>query len=205
MPTSKDIVRRGYNRISRDYKDDQGAGPDAKYHRYWLREVDKRLEPGSHILELGCGMGVPVARFFSRKHSYWGVDISDVQIQRARKLVPRARFQRADMTRLKFNPSSFAAVLAFYSIIHLPLREQKPLFKRIFRWLKSGGIFLSILGWGRWTGQEKNWFGAPMFWSHVDEKTYHRWLGEIGFKVMRKRLIREGKAGHYQFLCMRPK
>lgn len=205
MPTSRQLVRSGYNRISRRYKNDQGSGPDAKYHRYWLREVDGRLISGSHILELGCGMGVPVAKFFSRRHSFLGVDISDVQIQRAKKLVLKARFQRSDMARLKFKPSSFDAVLAFYSIIHLPLHDQKPLFKRIFHWLKPGGIFLSILGWDRWTGKEKDWFGAPMFWSHVDEKTYHHWLEGIGFKVVRKGLIREGKSGHYQFLCLKLK
>ena len=205
MRTSKDIVRQGYNRISRRYKNDQGAGPDAKYHRYWLRQADQRLKKGSRVLELGCGMGVPVGKFFSRRHAYLGVDISEVQIQRAKKLVPRARFQSADMARLKFPPSSFDAVLAFYSIIHLPLREQKPLFKRIFRWLQPGGMFLSILGWGRWTGKAKDWFGATMFWSHTDQETYHRWLEETGFRVARKALIREGKGGHYQFLCVKPK
>ena len=204
MPTPKEIVRQGYNRISHRYHDDRGAGPDAKYHRYWFKAVDKNLERGSRILELGCGMGVPVAKFFSRRHSYLGVDISDIQIRRAKKLVPGARFQHADMTRLRFKPSSFDAVLAFYSILHLPLREQRHLFKRIFRWLKPGGFFLSVLGWGRWTGKEKDWHGAMMFWSHTDEKTYHRWLEEIGFKVRRKALICEGKGGHYQFLCVKP-
>lgn len=148
-------------------------------------------------------MGVPVAKFFSKRHSYLGVDISDVQIHRAKKLVPGARFKRADMTRLRFKPSSLDAILAFYSIIHLPLCEQKPIFKRIFRWLKPGGVFLSILGWGRWTGKARDWFGATMFWSHADEKTYHHWLEEVGFKVVRKGLIKEGKGGHFQFLCVK--
>jgi SAM-dependent methyltransferase len=203
MPNSKEVVRQGYNRISRHYRSNRGAGPDAKYRRYWLREVDKRLARGSRILELGCGMGIPVAKFFSRRHRYFGVDISDVQIQRAKKLVLGARFKRADMSGLRFKPSSFDAVLAFYSILHLPLREQKPLFRRIFRWLRPGGVFLPVLGWGRWTGKEKDWHGAVMFFSHTDQKTYHQWLEEMGFKVLRKSLIREGKGGHYQFLCVK--
>ncbi|SRR5579871_42184 len=205
IPKAKEIVRRGYNRISRRYHDDRGDGPDAKYDRYWFKAVDKKLERDSHILELGCGMGVPVAKFLSRRHAYLGVDISDVQIRRAKQLVPRGRFQRADMGRLRFKPSSFDAVLAFYSILHLPLREQKPLFKRIFRWLKPGGFFLPVLGWGRWTGKEKDWYGAAMFFSHTDQKTYHQWLEEIGFKVLRKALVRERKAGHYHFLCVKLK
>jgi cyclopropane fatty-acyl-phospholipid synthase-like methyltransferase len=198
------MVRQGYNRISRHYRDDQGAGLDAKYRRYWLREADRRLDRGSRILELGCGMGVPVASYFCRKHTYLGIDLSDVQIQRAKKLVPAAEFKRVDMAHLRLQPGTFDAILSFYSIIHLPLGEQKPLFRKIFRWLKPGGLFLSILGWGRWTGWEKNWHGTTMFWSHANEETYHQWLLQAGFKIIRKALIREGKGGHFQFLCIKP-
>jgi cyclopropane fatty-acyl-phospholipid synthase-like methyltransferase len=204
MPNSKQLVRSGYNRISRHYRDNRGTGPDAKYGRYWLRELDRHLDHGSRILELGCGMGVPVAGYFSGKHNYLGIDISDVQIQRAKKLVPAASFKRVDMARLRFNHGTFDAILSFYAIIHLPLGEQKPLFHKIFRWLKPGGLFLSILGWTRWTGREKNWHGTSMFWSHADQETYHQWLLKAGFKIIRKRLVREGKGGHYQFLCVKP-
>jgi cyclopropane fatty-acyl-phospholipid synthase-like methyltransferase len=186
VPSSKQIVRLGYNRISHHYRDDKGAGLDAKYRKYWLREVDRRLDKGSRILELGCGMGVPVAGYFTRKHKYLGIDISDVQIQRAKKLVPAASFKRVDMARLRFKTETFDAILSFYSIIHLPLDEQKPLFRKIFRWLKPGG------------------FGTTMFWSHADQETYDQWLIKVGFKIIRKALVREGTGGHYQFLCLKP-
>ena len=201
MPASKKLIRRGYNRISKNYRTDRGTGPDAKKMMPWLGEVDRLLKKGSGILELGCGMGIPAAKFFAVKHDYLGVDISDVQVQRANKLVSGAKFRRADMTRLRFSPATFNAVLAYYSVIHLPLREQRPLLKRIYRWLKPSGIFQATLGWGRWTGWEKNWFGAEMFWSHTDQKTYRRWLQAAGFKIEKERLIREGKGGHVLFLC----
>jgi SAM-dependent methyltransferase len=205
MPTAKQVVRRGYNRISESYRNDRGEGPDSKYPRYWLKEIDKRLPAGSRILDLGCGMGVPVARHFSRNYSYLGVDISSAQVRRAKKLIPKARFQCADMAALKFKPSSFDAVVSFYAVIHLPLGEQRPLFHGLYRWLKPGGVFLSTLGWGKWTGMEKDWFGTRMFWSHADQGTYQKWLEATGFRVIRKGLIREGKSGHFQFLCVKPK
>ncbi len=203
MPVYKQTVRQGYNRISRRYRTDQGKGPDAKKMLPWLREVDRRLNKGSRVLELGCGMGIPVAKFFAAQQDYLGVDISDVQIQRAKKLVPRAKFRREDMSRLKFQPSTFDAILSYYAIIHLPLREQRPLIKRIYRWLKPGGLFEATLGWGRWTGREKNWFGAEMFWSHADQGTYRKWLKKAGFQILRQRLIREGRGGHVLFLCQK--
>ena len=204
MSISKQTVRRGYNLISRRYRNDRGLGADAKNMKPWLQWVDSRLPKSSRILELGCGMGIPAAKYFSAKHHYLGIDISDVQIQRAKRLVPRGLFRRADMAKLKFRPSSFEAVLGFYALIHLGLREQKPLFKKIYRWLKPDGIFAATLGWGRWTGREKDWHGAEMFWSHADQGTYRRWLKEAGFKISRLKLIREGKGGHALFLCVKP-
>ena len=204
MPNSKQTVRRGYNLISRLYRNDYGGGADSKNIKPWLQWVDTRLSKRTRILELGCGIGIPAGKYFAGKHDFLGIDISDVQIQRAKRLVPRAQFRRADMARLRFNPSSFDAILSFYAIIHLPLREQKPLFKRIYKWLKPGGLFVATLGWGRWTGKEKNWFGAEMFWSHVDQGTYRRWLQEAGFKIARRKLIREGNGGHVLFLCVKP-
>jgi ubiquinone/menaquinone biosynthesis C-methylase UbiE len=43
-----------------------------------------------------------------------GVDLSDTMIRRARRLVPRARFVRADMTEVVFPDREFGAVIALY-------------------------------------------------------------------------------------------
>jgi SAM-dependent methyltransferase len=204
MPSAKQTVRQGYNRISHRYRNDLGQGPDAKDMVAWLEWVDGKIgRPGS-VLELGCGMGIPAAKVLSHKHDYLGVDISDIQIKRARLLVPAARFRRADMSGLRFEPALFDAVVSFYAIIHLPLGEQKPLIRRIFKWLKPGGSFAAILGHGRWTGREKNWHGTEMFWSHGDHATYRSWLVAKGFKVASRSLVREGNGAHNLFLCLKP-
>jgi SAM-dependent methyltransferase len=71
----------------------------------WLRWLQRRLEKKDAVLELGCGMGIPAARFLARNYSYRGVDISDIQIK------------RADMSRLKFLRESFRAIVSFYAVI----------------------------------------------------------------------------------------
>jgi hypothetical protein len=60
-----------------------------------------------------------------------------VQIDRARRLVPAARFLRADVTEVRLPPASFEAVVCLYALIHLPLAEQPPLLDRIATWLRS--------------------------------------------------------------------
>jgi SAM-dependent methyltransferase len=60
-----------------------------------------------------------------------GVDLSAVQVQRARRLVPGARFLLADATQVRFAAASFDAVVSLYALIHLPLDEQPGLAGRI--------------------------------------------------------------------------
>jgi hypothetical protein len=62
---------------------------------------------------------------------------------------------------------------------------------------------VAMLGHGRWTGREKDWHGAEMFWSHVDHQTYFQWLEDAGFKVSRRKPIKEGKTAHELFFCVK--
>jgi SAM-dependent methyltransferase len=128
-----DIVRRGYDALSARYRaDDAGAGQ----YGPWIAELLATLSSESRVLDLGCGCGVPVSRDLSaRGHIVTGVDVSDVQIARARRLVPDATFVRADATGLRLAPESCDAVVALYSIIHMPLTAQPLLLRAIAGWL----------------------------------------------------------------------
>jgi SAM-dependent methyltransferase len=162
----KTIVRRGYDMVSRAYRgDDASEGAYAE----WLDLLEARVPPPAKILDLGCGCGVPVARRLSPRYEVTGVDLSPVQIERARALVPTATFVCADMSTLDFPSASFAAVVCLYAIIHLPLAEQPSLLRSITRWLRPGGALIATVGHGAWTGTEKDWLGVPgadMWWRH---------------------------------------
>ncbi len=199
----KDLVRRSYDQISYAYRGDS-LPRDRGYFR-WLEELTPLLQPGDAVLDLGCGCGVPVAQELAQQFAVTGVDISSVQIERACKLVPQATFLCADMAAVDFAPRSFAAIVSFYALIHLPIAEQRPLLARCFDWLRPGGILMAIVGHSAWTGSEDDWHGAPMVWSHADEATYLRWLGEIGFAVQWARFVPENDGGHTLLLAQRPR
>ncbi len=207
---AKSIVRQGWNHVSLAYRP-AGVTEDAFGHSYddhseWLSPVLRAVPKGSEVLDLGCGCGIPDAQLLSDRFRVTGVDISDVQVDRARQLVPGARFVRADMTEVMFSEESFGAVICLYALIHVPLEEQRPLLARVYRWLVPGGLFLVITGEQAWTGTEPNWLGSnsEMFWSHTDAATYQRWLEEAGFEVRRRRHVPEPGSGHALFLAARP-
>jgi len=197
----KDIVRQGYDMVSHAYRSD--TGENAGQYLSWLDELMPLLPLDAPVLELGCGCGIPVAKTLATRFAVTGVDISLVQIERAQSLVSHARFMCADMSQIDFAPDSFAAIVAFYSIIHIPVEEQPALFRKIRRWLQAGGYFMATVGHTSWTGTENNWLmpGATMFWSHADAETYQQWLQESGFSVLWSRFVPEGNSGHTLILA----
>ena len=209
MINPKDVVRQGYDRISYAYRDDAGHGPAKDQplgrpdYESWLGELLPQLHAADPVLDLGCGCGVPATAILAEHHGVTGVDLSPVQISRARRLVPAAQFQCADMSSVEFPSNSFAAVVSFYAIIHLPLDEQPAIFRNIYRWLRPGGYLLATVGSGAWTGTEDDWHGAPMYWSHADRSTYVAWLEETGFEVRWTRFVPEGTGGHTLVLAKR--
>jgi ubiquinone/menaquinone biosynthesis C-methylase UbiE len=198
-----ELVRSGYNALSRHYRGDDDT--TEQYDR-WSAELLARLPERGHVLDLGCGCGVPVARRLTAAgHQVTGVDISDVQIERARSLVPDATFIRADATALDLPPATFDAVVCLYALIHMPLDRQPRLLHDIARWLRPGGWLLATTGQDAWTGTQDNWLGGPatMWWSHTDAAAYRSWLRQSGLQVTDQRFIPEGDSGHALFWARR--
>lgn len=200
-------MRRGWNRASEIYRSD-GAADDvfrhtAAEHARWLRPLFVSLAPGRRVLELGCGCGVPDAAHLAERFQVLGVDLSDRQIRRARRLVPRARFRRAEMTRLRLPDRSFDAIVCLYSLIHVPRERHEPLFRRMHRWLTPGGWLIVITGETAYEGIEDDWLesGRPMFWSHADAATYRAWLERSGFVIRREEVVPEQNAAHHLFVA----
>ena len=202
----KAMVRDGYDRASHEYRGDDFDFARSGYE-HWLRRLTSRLSPGARVLDLGCGNGIPVARELAGGFQVTGVDLSSVNIERARALVPGATFVCADMTQVEFPRASFDAVAAFYSIINVPLGEQPALFARMHGWLVPGGWMLAVVGRDPWTGIEQDWRDVPglgMYYSHADAATYKRWIAEAGFVLAESGIEpRQGNPGYAVLIAQR--
>jgi len=127
-----------------------------------------------------------VSRELSRRYDVTGVDLSPVQIERARRLVPGARFVCADMATVAFEPFAFDAVVAFFSLINLPLAEQAAVLERVSGWLTPGGRLLAVVGKYASTHLEPNFRGVrgvSMYWSYADVATYRDWFERVGLAI----------------------
>lgn len=72
--------------------------------------LKEKIPPESPVLDLGCGCGFPATKLLAEYFKVTGVDFSEVQIERARKLVPSAEFICSDIADVQFSSGSFAAV-----------------------------------------------------------------------------------------------
>ena len=183
----KQIVARGYDRIVERYGRWALSVREEERARYTAL-LEDRLSPGSRLLELGCGPGLPTTRRLAESFAVVGIDLSARQIERARRNAPGAAFVQADMGTVGFAPASFDAVASFYALIHLPRQEQPGLVRKVAAWLRPGGLFMASMGAGAVeAGLADDWLGAPMYWSSFDAATNRRLVEEAGLSLLSAR------------------
>jgi SAM-dependent methyltransferase len=181
----KQIVADGYDRIAEPYCAWASQVRQEERAKYTAVLLDK-LPVGAAVLELGCGAGLPTTYQLAERFAVTGVDLSARQVALARHNVPTATFLHADMTQLDFAPTSFDAVAAFYSLMHVPRHEHLGLLRKITVWLRAGGVLVATL-WpdGSEATFADDWLGAPMYWSGFDSATAIRLVEAAGVHLLR--------------------
>jgi SAM-dependent methyltransferase len=192
----KRIVAAGYDIVAERYLDWSGKRPSGPRLR-WLSKALELIPPGTDVLELGCGAGVPMTAALAEGRQVTGVDISATQIELARRNVPAATFLEADMTMLDIPAASFDAVVAFYSLTHVPRDEQGPLLEHVARWLRPGGVFVASMGVDDDPGDvEHDWLGVDMYFSHFGARQNRRLVERAGLKVEEAQIDAEPEDRH---------
>lgn len=179
-------VARGYDQVADEYArlEDNAEWPRMR----WLDEILRRLPDRSRVLDLGCGNGVPATAALADRHVAIGVDVSTQQIELARANVPAAEFMVADLLELHYPPSSFDAVVAFYTFDHLQRERLGELFGRISGWLRDGGLLLFSVEPEDKPGVVGQWLSVPMYFSSYTPDTTRRLVREAGFEIVRDAL-----------------
>ena len=190
-----DIVRRGYDRIADEYLAAVREPRDGDPRDHWTRELATRLPAGARVLDVGCGPGLPTAAALAALgHQVHGIDVSARQIELARAHVPDGRFEVADVARCRdLGHASFDAIVALYSLTHVPRDEYPSLFGRFVAWLRPGGWFLGALGRSDSAGFDEVDFlgyeGARSFTNSYTVEPTVALLRRAGFSVEQHALV----------------
>lgn len=142
-----------------------------------------------HLLDLGCGAGEPFARWFiERGWQVTGVDFSSQMLELAACSAPEMKTILADMTEVDFPENSFEAVIAVYSLFHVPRENHPQLFQNIQRWLRPDGQVLFTYATQKYTGQPafdgtREFMGEHLFYSHDEPEVLRSHLEKCGLNV----------------------
>ncbi len=113
----------------------------------WLAAA---LPAGSHVLDLGCGTGLPTARQMADAgHKVVGVDQSYRMVELASANVPAATFHLMDFADLRpggpceavaGGAGRYGGVVAFFSLLMLPRQEIPHALGMVHQLLAPGGL-----------------------------------------------------------------
>ncbi len=110
------------------------AGWDAGFYAKYADTL-KPSEPGARVLDVGCGVGQVVARLAEAGFEAHGVDVSEPNIERAKKFCPRCRLY--DGRKLPFPDAHFGSVGALNVLEHVD--EPESFIKELVRVTRLGG------------------------------------------------------------------
>lgn len=150
--------------------------------RRWLDRFLAHVRPGGTILDMGCGMGEPIARYFiERGHAVFGVDASASMIALCRERFPDSVWLVADMRAIDLE-RRFDGMLAWDSLFHLSRDDQRAMFRRFASHAEPAAplLFTSGPAEGEAIG---SYCGQPLYHASLGPAEYERLLASAGFEV----------------------
>lgn len=141
------------------------------------------LKPGASILDLGCGTGEPIARFFiEHGMNITGIDGSPKMVALCQQRFPEQQWQVGDMRKINLN-RKFDTIIAWDSFFHLSCDDQRKMFTIFKAHIAEGGIFIFTSGtkegevYGMMDGQS-------FYHASLALEEYKKLLAEYGFTVL---------------------
>lgn len=134
--TSYDTVAGGYAEQTRAAL----AGAPFLLAALGLFAGSVRSAGGGPVVDVGCGPGHVTAHLNELGVDAFGIDLSPMMIEVARRDHPGLHFTVGSMTSLGLADASVGALLAFWSLIHVPDDVVPLVLRRMASWLDSAGF-----------------------------------------------------------------
>jgi 2-polyprenyl-3-methyl-5-hydroxy-6-metoxy-1,4-benzoquinol methylase len=176
------LNRNSYNAIAASW--DEARRSLSARERPYLDAFLADLQVPSHILDLGCGTGRPMAEhILAEGHRVTGVDQAERLLDLARSRFPAARWIESRIEH--YAPAEhYAGVVCWDALFHIERVHHETVIRRIARWLEPGGKLMLTFGGSEHAAFTDTMFGQTFFYdSRAPEKELSI-LREAGFKPL---------------------
>jgi SAM-dependent methyltransferase len=196
---SSEAIVALYERHVRDFDRDRGR---SLWERAWLDRFLSYLSPSSTVLDVGCGMGEPIAQYIiNAGFSVVGIDSSPSMVDMCRERFPNSEWLVTDMRTLALG-RQFGGVLAWDSFFHQHMNEQREMFSRFSDHALPGAPFMFTSGTSEGERTGSSW-GEPLYHASLEPAEYERLLSANGFAVRAFQADDTECAGHTVWLAIK--
>lgn len=179
-------TRSSYDRVSAEYaRRMHGELAHKPFDRVMLDWLIGKAGVGL-ICDMGCGPGQIARYLHDRGAQVCGIDLSPGMIDQARALNPGIDYQTGDMLNLSgVAEHAFAAVAAFYSLIHIPRTQIPVALRELHRVLQPSGTLLITFHIGSETRHfDELWDSSvDLDFEFFEREEMRDWLTGAGFTV----------------------
>jgi SAM-dependent methyltransferase len=181
-------VRSSYDAVAGAYADHLVDELQELPFETWLLDRVVAAAAGGPVVEVGSGPGHVTDHLAGGGADAVGIDLSPAMVEEARRRFPGRRFEVGDLRRLSrpATSSGWAAVLAWYSLIHLAASELPDAVAALARPLDPGGWLVIALHAGDEVRHLDEWFGREVDLdvvlhepAHVVEVVERAGLGDV--------------------------
>jgi trans-aconitate methyltransferase len=178
MSDDADRIVGLYERHAESFDKERGK---TLFEKSWLDRFLGILRRGGTILDLGCGSGEPIARYFIEAgYKLTGVDSSQNLIALCKRRFPNEKWIVADMRSLSLG-EKFNGVLAWDSFFHLRSEDQREMFPIFSRHAAPGAALMFTSG-PRAGVAIGEYHGEPLYHASLDPAEYRTLLRDNGFE-----------------------
>lgn len=173
------INKTSYNQIA----DQWAAVRDGSFVSELIIEFAKKIKPNGSVLDVGCGTGLPVAKYLSDQNLIvTGIDASDEMIKLAKfHNINNTNFSVSDF--FDFNTEKrFDGIIAWDSLFHFPKEKQADIYPRVYSLLDPGGYFLFTHG-NRDDEHHDQMMGHTFYYSALSKDFLCDLLVKLGFTI----------------------
>ena len=157
-------VVAAYDALAPTYADHLLDELDGKAFDRWLLERLADLADGGPVADVGCGPGQVGFHLAAAGADVTGFDLSPAMVDEARRRFPELRFAVADLTALPApdGGGGWAAIAAWYSLVHLAGSELRPAVALLAATLRPGGWLALAVHVGDEVEHAEELWGTPI-------------------------------------------